>query len=297
MCGRTVLTLSRKRISFVSDVPENLCHELGLDTCHSFNVSPTNSLVFVIENSDNVRSLKIIKWGLEPKFSPSHHLATINARIEGLSGSRIYSGLVDRCRCVVIVDGFYEWDHKKKENIPHIVRYRDSVKEEPIPMSSVFKNGSDVILNNEAIRESYLPENVSPLLLAAVYDTNPRSGEFSFSILTKDSVGPVSKIHSRMPVILTPSTAKLWLDMGQGFDKISRQVVIGCNDSALLLQCTQVSSLVNSVRNKGKEVTLPVEDFKKRSFEKGLGKYFTPNQDVKKLKTSGIFCAVKKQPK
>jgi putative SOS response-associated peptidase YedK len=238
-----------------------------------------------------------MKWGLEPKFVSNHHLATINARIEGIGASRIYSGLVDSCRCVVVVDAFYEWDNKKKENIPYILRYRDSVKQEQIPGSSVFKDNSNDILEGEPIGESYLPKDVSPLLLAAVYDTNPRSGEFSCSILTKDSVGPVSKIHSRMPVILTPSTAKLWLDIGQGFDKISRDVVNECNDTALLLQSTQVSSLVNSVRNKGREVTLSVEDFKKRSFEKGLGKYFWQNGDVKKkLKTSSI-CEVEKQPR
>ena len=275
MCGRTVFTLSRKRVCRVANVGMDPSTEREFHTLHSFNLCPTNGLICVVQGEDGARELTRMKWGLEPRFSTSHHLSTINARSESIEHSRLYSGLVDSSRCVVIVDAFYEWDQRPKEHTPYIIRYVDSVKEDSIPL----RHGAESVFCSEDrsgdVEREYLPEGVSPLLLAAIYDT--KSGEHSCSILTAESRGSVSKIHDRMPVLLTPETAKLWLET-QPFEAIIGPVVKGSIAAGEKLQCMQVSSQVNSTSNKGRDVTLPLAEFRKQSLQKGLGKYFKAKQ-------------------
>ena len=80
-----------------------------------------------------------------------------------------------------------------------------------------------------------------------------------------------------MPVLLTPETAKLWLET-QPFEAIIGPVVKGSIAAGEKLQCMQVSSQVNSTSNKGRDVTLPLAEFRKQSLQKGLGKYFKAKQ-------------------
>lgn len=250
---------------------------------HSYNLCPSNGILAVLEEPRQRRTVAVMKWGLEPRFTPAHHLSTINARVEGLKSSRVFGPLIHSNRCVIILEAFYEWDQKPKEHTPYIIRYHDLVKERAIPLEEgsrkqVEEQISDVNENDD----SFLPENVSPLLVAGLYDKNPKSGELSCTILTTVSKGPVSEIHSRMPVFLTPETAKTWLE-AKPFDEVIDTVMRGCNESAKALECIQVSQLVNSVANKGREVTLSVAESKKRSYEKGLGRFFGTSPD-KKLK-------------
>lgn len=220
-----------------------------------------------------MRTIQLMKWGIEPRFATSQTLSTINARIEGIRTSKVYSPLIDRHRCVALVDAFYEWDQRTPKHTPYLIRFRDDVKESPI-------------LGNEQLGvddspptpdpEAVLPQGVSPLFLAAIYDSHPVSGGLSCSILTTDSYGPTAKVHTRMPVFLTPETAQAWLT-GHPFDDIAGQVIKKCRELSEELFCTEVSPLVNSISNQSREVTLPVSEQKKRSFEKGLGRFFQVN--------------------
>jgi putative SOS response-associated peptidase YedK len=128
-----------------------------------------------------------------------------------------------------------------------------------------------------------LPKGVSPLFLAGLYDISPNSGTYSCTILTTESSGPTGKIHDRMPLLLSSETARDWLDCDKHkFADIVSQVAKTSRVLSDKLVCIQVSTLVNSVSNKSKDVTLPVAEMKKRSFEKGLGRFFS--QETKKPK-------------
>ena len=284
MCGRTVFKLSRRRVGRVAGIRDPALVPSSLSNAESFNLSPTNFLVCVTEdNESHSREVELMRWGIEPRFEVTHALTTINARIEGVRTSKMYSPLIDTMRCVVIVDAFYEWTQTTKIHTPFLIRFKDSVSEAPIPLNDdqSAESATDATFKEED-SGSVVPEGVSPLLLAAIFDTS-KSGERRCSILTTDSVGPVAKVHTRMPVLLSPETARMWLS-SKKFDEIAGPVIKGCKAQANELQCTQVSPLVNSVANKSRDVTLPIAEHKKRSFEKGLGRYFTISPDSKKAR-------------
>ena len=269
MCGRTVYSLPPSRLGRVAGIALS---DVAIGQLHfrNYNLCPTNSLVCIIENSSlHCRSVQLMKWGLEPRFPVTHTLSTINARIEGLSTSKLYGPLVDHNRCVVVVDGFYEWHQEKTEKVPFLLRYGADVPERSIP-GGVF---DDYVSVDDFDSECVLPAGVSPLLLAGIYDRSP-SGDYTCSIITTDSVGPCSQIHSRMPLLLSPESAADWLSVSLSFNDMQLKVFQTSRELAAHIESIQVSSLVNSVMNSSKDVTLAASEMKKKSFEKGLGRFF-----------------------
>lgn len=262
MCGRAVFSLSRARVAKVAGLSDLSLVPVEVDI-HRYNLCPTDSLVCVVDDtSTHERSIRMMKWGIEPRFSVSRSLSTINARIETVSTSKLYGPLVDRFRCVVIVDGFYEWKQEKSEKIAYLIRNDSKVSERPILSSA------ETHVHISAEEGCVLPLGVSPLLFAAIYDDS------TVSILTTDSIGPCAAIHSRMPVLLSPESAQEWLSPAS-FESVFSTVFQSSRSLAKDLVCIQVSSKVNSVANKGIELTEPIREIRKRSFEAGLGKFFT----------------------
>ena len=194
MCGRTVFTLSRRRVAKVSGVSDTKKVPDDVENYRSYNLGPTKSLVCVTQDeSTQDRCIQLMKWGMDPRFETDKHLNTINARIEGLSTSKMYSPIIDSHRCVVIVDAFYEWTQTEKIHTPYLIRFKDDQKECPIPFSNAESKQEDTDIGSEEESDSVLPAGVSPLFLAAIYDRSKSSGENKCSIITMESFGCVSK--------------------------------------------------------------------------------------------------------
>jgi len=281
MCGRTVFTLSRKRVVRVAGVNDDSDVPQDFGGSRSYNLGPTKGLICVTQElSTNRRCIQIMKWGIDPRFETEKHLTTINARMEGVASSKMYSGLIDTQRCVVIVDGFYEWTQDEKIHTPYLIRYRDGKKEVRIPSSvpeTECQSKDGAMDDSEG---SVLPAGVSPLLFAAIYDRSKTTGENKCSIITMESFGCASKVHSRMPLLLSPDTARMWLE-GSPFSELKTELSQTARKLSEDLQCIQVSTLVNSIHNQSRDVTLPIAEAKKRSFEKGLGRFFKVSPEKK----------------
>ena len=122
-------------------------------------------------------------WGLIPSWAadPSIGNRMINARAETLTESPSFKPLVDRRRCIIPADGFYEWRKEGKRKVPMWV-YLNSLK---------------------------------PFGLAGLWDVwrKPDGKRVeSFTIITTDPNELVRPIHNRMPVILRPEDEDQWLD-------------------------------------------------------------------------------------
>lgn len=275
MCGRTVYTISRSRLSRVSGADASPLPDMV--DIPKYNQCPMTNMVSMVRNPETGnRELKVMRWGLDPKFETTQHLTTINARVEGLRTSRLYSPLIDTKRCIVIVDAYYEWTQTTTPHQPYLIRFGEAVSEGPhSPASSPHSPEKGCIL----------PESVSPLFLAGLYDYNKAKDEYSCTILTTESRGCTAPIHSRMPMLLSPSSADEWLS-AKSFDDVAGILMQHNRQMADKLICIKVSSLVNSISNKSIEVTYPESEAKKRSFEKGLGRYFSKvdSPQDKKLK-------------
>src|SRR5947209_5857231 len=108
MCGRVVSTGPSADLL---DVFGTDAAGSDLDFEPDYNLAPTDPLRAVFENRDGERRLKVFRWGLVPASAKAvgDGPLMINARAESLAERPVFSRLLVRHRCIVPVDGFYEW--------------------------------------------------------------------------------------------------------------------------------------------------------------------------------------------
>ena len=142
--------------------------------------------------SGNPGSVSMLKWGLIPEWVRSSEDAeeirykTFNAKSESISFKPSFLSSFKSKRCLVPVNGFFEWQHAGKEKIPWYI---------------------------------YLPDN-QIFTLAGLYSewANAGSGEIlsTFSIITTEANELMGEVHNsgkRMPAILDRNYEKRWLDL------------------------------------------------------------------------------------
>ena len=107
MCGRKTLTRD------IQSIIQELAINEWVDPDNyslSYNIAPTQrSPILIFENSQRV--VKQMHWGLLPKWSKDQTIGSklINARSESLKNKPSFKNLLEKNRCIVITDGYYEW--------------------------------------------------------------------------------------------------------------------------------------------------------------------------------------------
>ena len=93
-----------------------------------FNVSPSQS-VPVIRNHDGETALEMMRWGFQPVWmaGKSKRPPPINARSETLLERLMFKGAVNKTRCLIPADGFFEWKRipGQKAKLPMHIRLKD----------------------------------------------------------------------------------------------------------------------------------------------------------------------------
>lgn len=181
MCGRSSLTKTEKELEERFDATFYSEDLERYNPLPNFNVAPTH-MHPVITNQDP-KHLQLFQWGLIPFWSKSAGIGSkmINARIESILDKPAFRQAIQKRRCLVPLDGFYEWKKDGKEKIPYRITMQDD---------SVF-------------------------CAAGIWEKWANSqGEiiYSFSILTQEPNELMKDIHNRMPAILLPEQEHLWLD-------------------------------------------------------------------------------------
>jgi putative SOS response-associated peptidase YedK len=123
MCGRITATFEFSDIR----VRWNLDRDLPNYTPR-FNVAPeTSPNIPVIVRHKGGNECRLMHWGLIPHWAadPSIGNRMINARAETLTKLPSFKLLVDRRRCIIPADGFYEWRKEGKRKVPMWVRLKD----------------------------------------------------------------------------------------------------------------------------------------------------------------------------
>lgn len=219
-----------------SDVAKIFDAELRQDEpfAPSWNVAPTDPVTVVVQRDDG-RIVERQRWGLIPAWadSPAAGARMINARAETIMASPAFRVAFRRRRCIIPADGFYEW-------------IRDGGKRKPF------------LLRPDA---EFAAETGSPLLnFAGVWSVwkDPVTGIWvtSCAVVTTAASRQVSPIHNRMPVILPGETWRDWLDPDLTEPGELLSMLIPAEDA---LEIYPVSPLVNSVRNNGPELAVPLE--------------------------------------
>lgn len=220
MCGRFAVTLPPDAMAqMFAAQPAN-----DLPEVPNFNVCPTTQ-VSVISLMGGARRLTPMRWGFLPHWykSPNDGPLLINARAETIAEKPAFREACRMRRCLVPMDGFYEWKRDGDARLPYYVRRTDR----------------------------------TPLVCAAVWQVWEKDGEqiTSCAIVTTDAPAPLSGIHHRCPVILTPDVWGKWLgEEGHG----AARLMVSRPDDALMMHA--VSTEVNSNRATGPNLIEPIDD-------------------------------------
>lgn len=185
MCGRSSITKTEKEIeerfnaTFYSDELERY------NPLPNYNVAPTHMHPLI--TSVEADRLRIYRWGLVPFWAKDEKVGynLINARIESLMEKASFKNLISSKRCIVPMDGFYEWKTSGKEKQPFRIFTKD---QEIFSVAGLF--------------DSWSKPDGSLL--------------HSFTIITLPANEFMQEVHDRMPAILTTAAEKEWLQSELG---------------------------------------------------------------------------------
>jgi putative SOS response-associated peptidase YedK len=179
MCARVRLATdySELKIKFWANL-----HRSAPNLRPSWNIAPTQELA-VVRFEVGERILEIMRWGLIPAWSKDPKLvySTFNARAEGIESKATFRGAWRAGRrCLVLTNGFYEWDKRAGTKQPYaIARARDDF----MVMAGLW--------------EDWTPPEDKRIRTA--------------TIITCDANDLIRPLHDRMPAILGEADWPKWL--------------------------------------------------------------------------------------
>lgn len=179
MCGRMAITLPHDAMAQMFDADASN----DLPDVPNYNVCPTTP-IGVVTASDGVRRLRPMRWGFIPSWydKPNGGPLLINARSETIAQKPAFREACRARRCLIAVSGFYEW--KRIEG------------EKPQPWYVTRQDGTPMVFGG--IWQAWQDQATCAIVTTAANDA-------------------MSKIHHRLPVILSPKDWALWLgEQGKG---------------------------------------------------------------------------------
>lgn len=235
MCGRFVSSSPPDEVARYFDVDRTSEEALAHEPDH--NTAPTSDVLVVVEE-EGARSLDCYRWGLVPPWADDLKVGNrmINARAESLAEKPAYRRAFAKRRCIVPVDGFYEWQKvggsgaKKKQ--PWYVHRPDG---EPYAVAGLWEQW-----------RGRLPGDGDQEVVVR-----------SLVIITGEPNDAMARIHDRMPVILPPESWEEWLSP-ENHDVAGLQRLLVPAPSSITAM-HPVSTEVNNVRNNGEHLTREVD--------------------------------------
>jgi putative SOS response-associated peptidase YedK len=223
MCGRFTLNTSAKIIAEffkLSEVP---------DIKPRYNIAPTQSVATVTVNGEKMqRQFQFMRWGLIPSWAKDMKIGnhTINARSETVAEKPAFRSAIKHRRCLIIADGFYEWQPQGKKKQPY---YFQMANNEPFAIAGLWENW-----------ESKEGENI-----------------VSCSIITTAANETVQPVHDRMPVILPEDVWEQWLDPSINNSQQVLPLLKPYDPAAM--KANAVSAIVNNPTREGPECIQVIE--------------------------------------
>ena len=193
----------------------------------TYNAAPSQRLPVITNAAPH--QIQLLSWGLVPSWSrdptghgPASGPKPINARAETLAEKPSFRQLLDRRRCLVLADSFYEWQATPAGKVPHRILLCD---EQPFAFAGLW--------------DEWLDRSTGEL--------HP-----TFTIITTEPNALMAGIHNRMPVILPDrAVEQAWLNDGAGL--AAHQHQLRPYDAAAMREYA-ISTRVNSPVNNDAEV-------------------------------------------
>jgi len=166
-----------------------------------YNIAPTQEIVAVrADPQDGRRSAAMLRWGLVPSWSkqPGSGPPMINARAESLAEKPTFRAAFRRRRCLILADGFYEWQQSaggaRGKKQPYYIHRRDHG---PFAFAGVWETWRGEPSSSPSVEGS---GTGGPLTIE------------NCAIVTTAANKTLAELHDRMPVVLAPGDYQRWLD-------------------------------------------------------------------------------------
>lgn len=223
MCGRFTLRTPAAAIAKYFNVSAVEEWQVAL----RFNIAPTQDVLIVREAPNGeAREATFVRWGLIPFWATDHKIGNrlINARAETALEKRSFKSALLKRRCLVVADGWYEWQKLGSRKQPYLFQVADQ----------------------------------RPFAFAGAWERWDKGGEplETCTILTTAANELASPIHDRMPVIIDPANYSQWLDRTMQEPERIRPLLTPYDGRDL--ECIPVSDWVNNPRHEGPDCVEPV---------------------------------------
>ena len=177
MCGRFTLHATGSSIAAAFALAEEP------QLRRRFNIAPTQSVAAVRQQAGtHHRELVMLRWGLVPFWAQDRSIGQrlINARAETVATKPAFRRAFKSQRCLIVADGFYEWQNLGAKKQPFYIRLEDG----------------------------------SPFGMAGLWERWDKGGDplETCTILTTAANSLMAPLHERMPVILSSGDFSRWLD-------------------------------------------------------------------------------------
>lgn len=234
MCGRIDF---HETYSFSSDMKKyyygNIDDYLNYDELKSnesrlFNQFPTSQIITLITGQK--KKLLKARWGLLPNWAKDMNFnAPINARAETIDSKPTFKLPFRKQRCIIPINGFYEWKETDKGKVPYYIKPKD---------------------------EEYF-------MLAGIWDLwTPKDSLFteeilSCAVVTTTANSLMEDIHHRMPVILNKDSQSVWLDETIEDTHLLKSLLRPYDSNKM--EAYEVDKKVNSPAFSSKDCIVPVK--------------------------------------
>jgi putative SOS response-associated peptidase YedK len=196
----------------------------------SWNIAPTQDLtVLVLERERGERQIATMRWGLIPSWSRDAKMAysTFNARAEGIDTKPAFRDAWRQARrCLVITNGFYEWDKRVGVRQPYAIA---RAKDRHTVMAGLWEEWRSE--KGERIR--------------------------TVTIITTQSNSLIKLLHDRMPVILAEEDWPKWLGEVPATEEELKALLKPYPSDQMELW--PVDKRVGNVKNDGPELVRPLQ--------------------------------------
>ncbi len=224
MCGRYTLSISLAELQLRFAFPA-----ADLEHPERYNIAPTQSVLTVVNQGQEHNLAEYMRWGLVPSWAKDISIGSrmINARAESVAEKPSFRRALQKRRCLVLSDGYYEWKGTGKNKQPMYIGLQSG---EPFGMAGLWE----------------------------AWKSPDGDWLHSCTIITTQSNALMEEIHNRMPVILPRESESVWLD--PGVDDPSKLTDLLQPYPADAMTARPVSGLVNNARNDFPECIAPLED-------------------------------------
>ncbi len=248
VCGRVDIHTPPSELARVLDA--QLAAGVDPEGRPSWNVAPSRLIPAILDtpaddspSGERTRMLDLFTWGLVPHFMKDPKAGgykMINARAESVAKSSAYRGALSRRRCLIVVDGFFEWmvpdPSQPKRKVPFYFTRADGA---PISFAGLYETWWDKSRSKDG-------------------EPDPETFLQTCTIVTTSAGPDMAPVHNRMPVIIEAAHRDQWLDP-ELMDASTVQALLVPSPGGTLVR-RPITTLVNNPRNDTPDVLGPERD-------------------------------------